>query len=427
MIILAASLIFLLISGVPVSFAVGIVSLAGAAVLTDIPGTEILAGMAESLCDPLLLAVPLFILAANLMNAGKATDRLIDVGKALMGHKRGGLAYVNILVSMVFAGVTGSSQEDTASVGKNLIPAMTEQGYGRKTAVGVTAASSIIGSVIPPSVSMVVFATLVHVDTAALFICGILPGALMGLFMMGAVWIEDRKRPLPAGKKVETETVKRLVMESIPALLTPVILIGGIVSGWFSVTETAMFACLYSLVTGVFFYGEIKPGELFGIFVDTMKAAALPLFALATAGSLGKLVDYYGIDGHVLSLFAGAEGGSFFFLAAVELLLLVIGMFMDASPAMILLVPVLLPAAEALGLPVLSLGLVTVITLSVGLVTPPYGPCLLIASGIGGISMEEGFRGAFPFLLSSAAVLLLLAAAPGLFVEIPSRLVPGLF
>ena len=194
MLIIGISLVILLVLGVPVSFAVGAVSIAGAILLTDIPGAEIFAGMIESLCDPLLLAVPLFILAANLMNEGKATDRLIDVGTALLGHRRGGLAYVNILVSMIFAGVTGSSQEDTVSVGKNMIPSMIRQGYDRKTAVGVTAASSTIGSVIPPSVSMVVFSTLVHVDTAELFLCGLLPGILLGLFMMAAVWILNRKK-----------------------------------------------------------------------------------------------------------------------------------------------------------------------------------------------------------------------------------------
>ena len=305
MLIIGISLVILLVLGVPVSFAVGAVSIAGAILLTDIPGAEIFAGMIESLCDPLLLAVPLFILAANLMNEGKATDRLIDVGTALLGHRRGGLAYVNILVSMIFAGVTGSSQEDTVSVGKNMIPSMIRQGYDRKTAVGVTAASSTIGSVIPPSVSMVVFSTLVHVDTAELFLCGLLPGILLGLFMMAAVWILNRKKQFPSGERAEGETVKHLVMESLPALLTPVILIGGIVSGWFTVTEAAMFACLYSLVTGIFFYGEIKPSRLPGIFVDTMKAAALPLFAFATAGSLGKLVAYYNLDGQVLEVFSG--------------------------------------------------------------------------------------------------------------------------
>lgn len=427
MVIIGAGLIILLVLGVPVSFAVGAASVVGAVLLTDISGMEIFAGMLESLCDPLLLAVPLFILAANLMNEGKATDRLIDVGTALLGHRRGGLAYVNILVSMIFAGVTGSSQEDTVSVGKNLIPSMARQGYDRKTAVGVTAASSTIGSVIPPSVSMVVFSTLVHVDTAELFLCGLLPGVLLGLFMMAAVWLLNRKKHFPSGERAERETVKRLIMESLPALLTPVILIGGIVSGWFTVTEAAMFACLYSLVTGIFFYGEIKPSRLPGIFVETMKAAALPLFAFSTAGSLGKLVSYYNLDGQVLAVFSGMEGDPFIFLLAVEILLLAVGMFMDASPAMILLVPILQPASAALGVPLLALGLTVVITLSLGLVTPPYGPCLLIASGIGGLSMEEGFRGTLPYFLSSVLVLLLLAAAPQFFAELPVMLFPGRF
>lgn len=419
--------LFFLILGLPVSFAVGLASFAGVVLFTDIPAEEVFGYMMLGMANPLLLAVPLFILAANLMNAGTATDRLIDVCASLVGHKRGGLAYVNVLVSMIFAGITGSSQEDTISVGRNLIPAMEGQGYDKGTAVGVTAASSTIGCVIPPSVTMVVYAAIAGVDTGAMFVCGILPGVLMGIAMMLVVRFYTNRKRFPGNEKADVEQVKHLVMESLPAVLTPIILIGGIISGWYTPVEAAAFACLYALLIGLFFYDTIKVRDLPKILSDTMRATALPLFALSTANAMRLLVGYYHMDAAVTALFSGLPGGKIWFLLAIEAAFLLIGMFIDAVPAIIMFVPLILPAAAALGISPFVLGLVTVITLALGLVTPPYGPCLLIASGISGISMEKAFRGVWPYLMSSVAVLVLLALFSDLFLAIPKTVFPSLF
>ena len=427
MILLGLIFVVFLIFGVPVSFAVGLLSFGGVLLFTDIPTVDVFSSMLLGLCNPLLLAVPFFILAANLMNAGTATDRLIDVCSSLVGHKKGGLAYVNILVSMIFAGITGSSQEDTVSVGRNLIPAMENQGYDKGTAVGVTAASSTIGCVIPPSVTMVVYAAIAGVDTDAMFVTGILPGLLMGIFMMFVVGIFTKPKKFPGGEKADVEKVKHSIMESLPALLTPLILIGGIISGWYTPVEAAVFACLYALIIGLFFYDTIKVRDLPQIFSNTMKAAALPLFALATANSMRLLVAYYHLDTALASVFSGMAGGKIWFLLAVEAAFLLIGMFMDAVPAIIMFVPLLLPAAAVLGISPLILGLVTVITLALGLVTPPYGPCLLIASGISGISMDKAFKGVRPYLISSIAVLVLLALFSDVFLAVPKLFFPALF
>lgn len=201
MIYIGISLLLLLILGVPVSFSIGLISFFGVTFLTDIPSSEVFSYMILGLKNPLLLAVPLFILASNLMNAGQITDRLIDVCSSFLGHKKGGLAYVNILVSMIFASITGSSQEDTLSVGGNLIPTMEKQGYDKETAVGVTAVSSTIGSVIPPSITMVVYAVIAGIDAKELFINGIFPGLMMGSAMMLVVFL-NRKKHFPKGEKV---------------------------------------------------------------------------------------------------------------------------------------------------------------------------------------------------------------------------------
>ncbi len=241
-ILLVVIFIAFVVLGVPISFALGFVSFAGIAALPIIPNSVVFTKMFNGLNSFTLLAVPLFILAANLMNEGAISDRLIDVCSACVGHVRGGLAHANILVSMIFAGISGSSQADTAGVGKILIPAMEKQGYDKQTAVGVTAASSTLGSIIPPSITMVVFAGIANVGTGALFMTGLIPGIMLGLAMMGVVVFYSKKKNFPKGERIPTGEILDQVWSSLPALMTPVILIGGIVTGWFTPKEKRLSA-----------------------------------------------------------------------------------------------------------------------------------------------------------------------------------------
>lgn len=413
--------------GVPICYGLGLVSFLGICSLPAIPNTVVFTKMFNGLNSFTLLAVPLFILAANLMNEGEITEKLIDCCNALVGHFRGGLAYSNILVSMIFAGISGSSQADTAGVGKIFIPAMEKQGYDKGTSVGVTAASSTLGSIIPPSITMVVYAGIANVSTGALFMTGILPGILLGLAMMAVVRFYSKRKNFPKSERVPIHAALKLLFRSMPALLTPIILIGGIVSGLFTPTESAAFACMYALLVGIFFYRTIRLQKLPGILVETMKMSSLSLFALATANALGELLSYYQLNVMVQNFFLGLAGGRLIFLLVVVLFFLFIGTFMDAVPAMILFVPIILPSATALGISPIILGLIIVVTLALGLVTPPYGLCLLLASSISGIRIEDAFRGTLPYFLSSLAVLLLLILFPEIWLSIPSALFPGLF
>lgn len=413
--------------GVPICYGLGLVSFLGICSLPAIPNTVVFTKMFNGLNSFTLLAVPLFILAANLMNEGEITEKLIDCCNALVGHFRGGLAYSNILVSMIFAGISGSSQADTAGVGKIFIPAMEKQGYDKGTSVGVTAASSTLGSIIPPSITMVVYAGIANVSTGALFMTGILPGILLGLAMMAVVRFYSKRKNFPKSERVPIRAALKLLFRSMPALLTPIILIGGIVSGLFTPTESAAFACMYALLVGIFFYRTIRLQKLPGILVETMRMSSLSLFALATANALGELLSYYQLNVMVQNFFLGLAGGRLIFLLVVVLFFLFIGTFMDAVPAMILFVPIILPSATALGISPIILGLIIVVTLALGLVTPPYGLCLLLASSISGIRIEDAFRGTLPYFLSSLAVLLLLILFPEIWLSIPSALFPGLF
>ncbi len=413
--------------GVPISFALGVVSFTGIASLAQIPNTVVFSKMFNGLNSFTILAVPLFILAANLMNEGEITEKLINCCNALVGHFRGGLAYSNVLVSMIFAGISGSSQADTAGVGKIFIPAMEKQGYDKGTSVGVTAASSTLGSIIPPSITMVVYAGIANVSTGALFMSGLIPGILLGLAMMAVVKMYSKKKNFPKCEKVSAGEAMKLVWQSMPALLTPIILIGGIVSGLFTPTESAAFASMYALIVGLFFYHTIKVKNLPRILIETMKMSSLSLFALATANALGELLSYYQLNVIVQRFFASMAGGWLVFLLVVVAFFMFVGTFMDAVPAMILFVPIILPASNALGISPIILGLIIVVTLALGLVTPPYGLCLLIASSISGITIEDAFKGTLPYFLSSIVVLMLLVLFPMAWLAIPSMLFPGLF
>jgi tripartite ATP-independent transporter DctM subunit len=426
-IILVLLFIGLIAFGVPIAYTLGIVSFVGIASLDTIPNMVVFTKMFNGLNSFTLLAVPLFILSANLMNSGAITRKLIDVCIALIGHIRGGLAHANILISMIFAGISGSSQADTAGIGKILIPAMEEEGYDKETSVGVTAASSTLGSIIPPSILMVVYSGIASVSTGALFLTGIIPGILIGLAMMSVVAVIAKKRNFPKEPRVPIKIALKKVLGSFPALLTPIILIGGIVTGVFTPTESAAFACLYAFLISFFLYRTLRLKDMPRILMDTMKQSSLSLFALATASALGELLSYYRLNELVKQFFVNIPGGEFVFLAVTILFLLFIGMFMDAVPAMILFVPIILPSALELGINPISLGLIVVITLALGLTTPPYGLCLLIASSISGLTIERSFRGVLPYLLIAIAVLVILVAFKDLIIMIPAFFFPNMF
>ena len=425
--ILVIMFVVLVAIGTPIAFALGLVSFTGIACLPSIPNMVVFTKMFNGLNSFTLLAVPLFILAANLMNEGGITDKLIECICDLVGHWRGGLAHANVLVSMVFAGISGSSQADTSGVGKIFIPAMEKQGYDKGTSVGVTAASSTLGSIIPPSITMVVYSGIANVSTGALFMSGIIPGILLGVAMMLVVVFYSKRKNFPKSARVPVKTAIMHTLKSLPALLTPIILIGGIVSGLFTPTESAAFACIYALLVGIFFYRTIKVRRLPAILIETMKMASLSLFALATANALGELLSYYRLNVLAQQFFTSLPGGRFIFLLVVVAFFLFVGTFMDAVPAMILFVPIILPSALALNLSPIILGLIIIVTLALGLVTPPYGLCLLLACNISGTTIEEGFKGALPYFLSSLVVLFLLILFPNFWLAIPKAIFPGLF
>lgn len=381
--------------------------------------------MVNGLDSFVLLAVPLFILAANLMNSGKISEKMIDLALAIVGPLKGGLAQANVLVSMMFAGVSGAAQADTAGTGKILIPSMLKNGYDRETATGVTAASSTIGVIIPPSIPMIIFAGVANASVGTLFLGGIIPGVLIGLGMMIFIYFLSVKKGYPTFKRVHLKEIAKKLLDTLPALLTIIIIIGGIMTGIFTATESAAIASIYALLIGMFYYKTLKIKDLPKIIFDTLSLSALSLFALATASALGELLSYYQLAELAQTFFTENISVKWVFLLLIIGFFLIVGTFMDAIPAMILFVPIVLPASEAFGIDPVHLGLIVVITLAVGLATPPYGLCLMIAAKIAGLSIERSFVAVIPYLLIILAVLLLIAFVPGLVFIIPDIMAGG--
>ncbi|MBP2076085.1 TRAP transporter large permease [Oceanobacillus polygoni] len=419
--------LILMILGVPIAFVIGIVALLGIFGIPYTPEATVPMSMVNGLDSFVLLAVPLFILAANLMNSGKISEKLIDLALAIVGPIRGGLAHANVLVSMMFAGVSGAAQADTAGVGKILIPSMLRKGYDKETSVGVTAASSTVGVVIPPSIPMIIFAGLTNASIGALFLGGIVPGILIGLGMMVFIYFMAIKRNYPRDTRVEMKKFMKLLVQAIPALLTPIIIIGGIITGFFTATEAAAVASLYTLLVCMFYYKTLRVKDLPGILMDTLALSSLSLFALAAASALGELMSYYQLGTIAQEFFTNNIGTEWLFILIVIAFFLFVGTFMDAIPAMILFVPVILPTALQFGIEPVHLGLIVVITLAIGLITPPYGLCLLLAAKIGNMSIERSFVAVIPYIAIILVVLLFVAFFPEIAFFIPKMINPGLF
>ncbi|MBU1295237.1 MAG: TRAP transporter large permease [Gammaproteobacteria bacterium] len=397
----------LIILGIPIAFSIGIASLVGIGSMTGAPTTMIPMKMFYGLNSYVLLAVPLFVLTANIMNSGQISHRLINFSIALVGRKPGGLGHANVLVSMLFAGVSGSSTADTAGVGKILIPNMINKGYSREMSVGVTAASSTIGGIIPPSITMVIYGGLTNTSVGQLFIGGMVPGILIGLGMMFVISIIAKRDNLPMMEKISRAEFIALSKDAIPAMITPLIIIGGIVFGVFTPTEAAAFSAVYAYFVSAYYYKSISLKDLPKIFTETLKLSCLSLFALAAASALGEFLGYYQINAMVSNFFSGIGNNEYLFLFIIVAFFLFIGTFMDAIPAMVLFVPVIYPVALTLGVDPVQLGIVVIITLSIGLITPPYGLCLLIASAIGELSIDKSFKAVMPYI--SVIILVLVA------------------
>ena len=373
----------------------------------------------------ILLAVPFFLLTANLMNVGGITNRLVRLSRDLVGHFPGGLAQVNVVLSIFFAGISGSSTADAASQSKLFIDAQRKEGYDDSFSVAITAVSAVLAVIVPPSILMIVWGGLLTVSIGGLFLAGIVPGLAIGLVQMATVHAYAKLRGYPTYPRATLNETVKAIFIAVPALMTPVIIIGGKVFGWFTATESACIAVLYAGVLSILVYREMDLKGLNRALLDTGKLAGIALFCVGTASAFGWLLAYYQIPKALLSGVAAWGMGPIqtgFFIAAV---FLVVGCFLDAIPAIIIVGTILEPLTKAVGMDPIHFAMIGIVSLAFGLVTPPYGLCLMISCSIAGIRMRDALKDTFIMLLPMLAVLALVIMWPSFSLFLPRLFPPG--
>lgn len=425
--ILVGGFLALILIRVPVAFALGIATIP--IVVLDIRLTPfiILDRMFQSYNSFILLAVPFFLLAANLMNSGKITTKLIDFARVLTGWMPGGLGHVNVAVSMLFAGISGSSTADAAGCGKILIPAMVKEGYDTRFAIAITACSSVMGVIIPPSILMVVWGGVMQISVGALFLAGAIPGLLIGLALMATVYCYAKVYDYPIALKPTFAEFWSALKGAALALLTPILVIGGIVGGIVTPTESAIIAAGYALILGVFVYRTVTFKDLGHIFYDTGRFASISLFAIGTASAFGWMLAFYNVPRLVVETLTANEFGTIGTALIIAALFLFFGLFIDAIPTIIILGTVLLPVATAADIHPIAFAIIGIISLAFGLVTPPYGLCLLISASIGGMNVVKVLKDVCIILAPMLLILMLIILFPEIALWLPMALMPMTF
>jgi tripartite ATP-independent transporter DctM subunit len=367
-----------------------------------------------------LLAVPFFILAGELMNSGGITARIVRFSQSLVGHVRGGLAQVNIMSSMLFAGISGSAVADASAIGKMLVPAMEANGYRRSFAAAVTAAAAVIGPIIPPSGIMILYGFVMNLSVGALFAAGLVPGLLMGFSLMAMTRILASRYDLPvAAPRATWSERRRSFRGAFVALLMPVILLGGMLSGVFTATEAAAVAAAYALIATLFVLKSLKGRELPGIFVATAVQSGVILLLVGAAVTFGWLVTMSGMASSMAIGLLGITDNVLLLLLLLNLLLFLLGMFLDAGPAILILGPVLGPPFMALGVDPIHFAMIMCINLTVGLATPPMGLVLFVTASVANEPVGRIVRALLPFLLVHVLVIIAVTCFPALTLTLP--------
>jgi tripartite ATP-independent transporter DctM subunit len=409
---------------VPVAFALGLACLPILIVEDRLSAMTLVQETFNAYNSFILLAVPFFLLTANLMNVGGITDRLVRLSRALVGHFPGGLAQINVVLSIFFAGISGSSTADAASQSKIFIEAQRKEGYDDGFSVAITAVSAVLAVIIPPSILMIVWGGVLTVSIGALFLAGIVPGLLIGFVQMATVHAYAKLRNYPTYPRATWREMLASFMVSIPALTTPFIIVGGKIFGWFTATESACIAVLYAAVLSIVVYREMDMKGLYTALLDTGKLAGIALFCVGTASAFGWLLAYYQIPQAILSGVSAWQMGhttTGFFIAGV---FLVVGCFLDAIPAIIIVGSILQPLANAVNMHPVNFAMIGIVSLAFGLVTPPYGLCLMISCAVAGIRMIAALKDTMIMLLPMLGVLALVILWPDIVLFLPSWIEP---
>ncbi|GAB6275513.1 MAG: sialic acid TRAP transporter large permease SiaM [Rectinema sp.] len=391
------------------------------------PLTMVSQAMVSGVSSYTMLAIPFFMIVGELMNGSGITKRIFNFANDCVGHLTGGLGHVNVLASMIFAGMSGSAVADAAGLGIIEIKAMKDEGFDADFSVGVTAAASIIGPIIPPSSPMVLFGVIAGVSIGALFMGGIVVGVLLGLFEMAVIYVLARKRNYPKHKRVKVRQLAKSFYVALPALLCPVILIGGIFSGVFTPTEAAAVALFYSLFIGFFIYKELTLKGLWGVLAKGIENLGIVMLLMAAGKLFAWVLGMNKIAEVMSAALFGITNSPIIIMLLINILLLIAGTFMETNASIFILTPILMPIVTAIGVNPVQFGVTMIFSLMIGLLTPPMAIILFITSRIGEISFERSFNAVKPYYFAMLAVLFLMNVFPGLTLAVPKLLLGKAF
>jgi len=418
MIILALFVVFLI--GVPIAFSLGLVSL-GQIMIDGFPPLVVVQRMFTGADSIALTAIPLFILSGGLMYRGGMSKRIVNFADLLIGHFPSGLAMVSILACMFFAAITGSAIAATAAIGGIMIPLMVEKGYDKEYCAPLLACGGSIGPIIPPSIPLLIYGVMANVSVAKLFIGGFLPGLLMGVGLMVYSFIVGKKRHyIGREKRAPFREVLKAGKDALLALLMPVIIIGGIMSGAFTPTESGTIAVFYALIVGMFVYRELSMKDLWTAMVDCAKSTGQVLVVVAFASLFTWVITVNNIPQQVSSFLGSTISSKFMLLLVINIILLIAGTFIDTTSAVVIFTPLFLPLVQSFGIDLIHFGLVMAVNLTIGMCTPPLGVCLFVSGSIVKISLKDQFRDLLPMLGVLILVLLMVTYIPDIVLLLPN-------
>jgi tripartite ATP-independent transporter DctM subunit len=423
MLVLLGSFALCCALGVPVAYALGLSAIAGA-LWIDIPLEAVMLKVSDGVDEFALLAVPFFVLAGAIMGEGGMAVRLINLAKLFVGAIRGGLALVNILASSLFGCISGSSVADTASIGSVMVPQMVREGYPRLFAVNVTVSGSLQALMIPPSHNAVIYSIAAggSVSISALFLAGVVPGLLLGLALMAMVLFLSNRHGYPKGEPVPWSRAWRIALDAVWGLMTVLIIMGGILSGVFTPTESAAVACVYAFLVTMFVYRDYRWRDLPLLLTRVVRTVGMVMIMIGFSVAFGYVMTLMRIPAQLTELFLAVSDNRYVILLMVNVLLLLLGTFMDLAPMLLICTPILLPVMLKIGVDPVHFGMIMILNLGIGLITPPVGPTLAVGCAVGKVSMEALSRSIVPFYLPMVAVLLLITYVPALTMWLPSLL-----
>ena len=421
--VLLFTLAILLALGMPVAFAVGLSAVAGA-LWIDLPLEALMIQITSGVNKFTLLAIPFFILAGAIMAEGGIARRLVNFAYVFVGFIRGGLSLVNIVASTFFGAISGSSVADTASIGSVMIPEMEKKGYPREYAAAVTASGSVQAILIPPSHNSVIYSLAAGgtVSIATLFIAGVLPGLLLGVSLMVLCICFARKRGYPKGDKIPFMQALKIMLDALWGLMTVVIILGGILSGIFTATESAAVACLWAFFVTMFIYRDYKWNELPKLMCRTVKTVTIVMILIGFAAAFGAVMTYMQLPMRITEFFTSLSDNKYVILMYLNVMLLLIGTLMDMAPIILILTPVLLPVTNSLGIDPVHFGMIMMVNLGIGLITPPVGSVLFVASAVSKQRIETVMKAMLPFYGMLLVVLGMITYIPAISLWLPGVL-----